>query len=211
MNEVAINLKGKEPGSVPMRVEAGSLTYNETEAVVHLGPWSRMIHGGTTINAGASVVKLVNKKMDTVDAVNAIGKDNRPGREIEYAADTIHVHYVDGLTEKINGTGNAKLVSHGKGSDTTMTGNTVDLFFNTDSGDSELSSAVAHGNGTVESKPTPDPKGLTADTKIMKADILDLYMRPGGKDLEPRPYADAWHARIRSEPACAPPPNPESE
>ncbi len=183
MREVAINLKGKEPGSVPMRVEAGDLTYDEKEGLVHLGPWSRMKHGGTTIDAGASVVKLVNKKMDTVDAVNAKGTDNRPGREIEYAADTIHVHYVDGLTEKINGTGNAKLVSHGKGSDTTMTGNTVDLFFNTDSGDSELASAVAHGNGMVESKPTPDPKGLTADTKIMKAEVLDLYMRPGGKDL----------------------------
>lgn len=181
--DVVVNLKGKTPASIPMKVEAGELTYNENEALVHLGPWSRMTHGGTIINAGASVVKLVDKKMDTIDAVNGQGTDVRPGRELEYGADTIHVHYVDGVAEKINGTGNAKLVSHGKGSDTTMTGNTVDLFFNTESGDSELSSAIANGNGSIESKPTPDPKGATPDTKIMKADVLELHMKPGGKDL----------------------------
>jgi len=180
---VVVNLKGKTPASLPMKVEAGQLNYNENEAVVHLGPWSRMTHGGTVINAGESVVKLVDKKMDTIDAVAGHGTDNRPGRELEYGADNIHVHYVDGIAEKIDGTGNAKLVSHGKGSDTTMTGNTVNLFFNTETGDSELSSAIARGNGSIESKPTPDPKGATPDTKIMKADVLDLHMKPGGKEL----------------------------
>jgi lipopolysaccharide export system protein LptA len=187
-SNVVINLKGKTPDSVPMKVETGELTYNETDGLVHLGPWSRMTHGGTIINAAQSVVRLLkdpdgHRKMDTVDAVNGKGTDNRPGREVEYAADTIHVHYVDGAADKINGTGNAKLISHGKGSDTTMTGNSVDLFFNTETGDSELSSAIAHGNGSIESQPTPDPKGATPDTKILKADTLDLHMKPGGKEL----------------------------
>ena len=97
----------------------------------------------------------------------------------------LHVQYNDdGEMEKLNGTGNAKLVSHGNGSDTTMTGNTVDLFFDTGSGESELTSAVAKGNGVIESKPIADPKGNTADTKILKADALDLHMKPGGKDLD---------------------------
>jgi lipopolysaccharide export system protein LptA len=185
---VVLNLKGKTPNSLPMLVEAGELNYIEKEGVVHLGPWSRMSHAGNTINAGESVVKLLkdpdgHRKMDTVDAVNGKGTDQRPGRELEYAADAIHVHYVDGVAEKIDGNGNAKLVSHGKGSDTTMTGDRVELFFNTDSGDSELSSSIAHGNGFIESKPTPDPKGATPDTKILRADTLDLHMQPGGKDL----------------------------
>jgi lipopolysaccharide export system protein LptA len=187
-HNVFITLKGKTPNSIPMQVEAGELNYLETENSVHLGPWSRMTHGGNVINAGESVVKLLkdadgHRHMDTVDAANGKGVDNRPGREIEYAADAIHVHYVDGVAEKIDGVGNAKLISHGKGSDTTMTGNTVNLFFNTESGDSELSSAIAHGNGSIESKPTPDPKGATPDTKILKADTLDLHMKPGGRDL----------------------------
>ena len=183
-SNVVVNLKGKTPTSVPMKVEAGELNYNEKDAVIHLGPWSRMTHGGTLVNAGESTVKLnSDKKMETVDAVNAKGNDNRPGRELEYSADHIHIHYIDGVADTINGAGNARLTSHGKGSDTTMSGNTVDLFFNTETGDSELSSAIARGNGVVESKPIPDPKVATPDTKIMKADVLNLHMRLGGKDL----------------------------
>ena len=90
-----------------------------------------------------------------------------PGRELEYQAASLHVQYnEDGLMEKLNGAGNAKLVSHGKGSDTTMSGNTVDLYFDTSNDESDLSTAVAKGNGVIESKPTPDPKGATGDTKI---------------------------------------------
>lgn len=183
ISNVVVNLKGKTPQSLPMKVEAGELNYSEKDAVIHLGPWSRMTRADTLINAGESVVKLVDKKMDTVDAANAKGSDKRPGRELEYSADMIHIHYVEGVAEKINGVGNARLLSHGKGSDTTMSGNSVDLFFNTESGDSELSTAIARGNGMVESRPTPDPKGATPDTKIMKAEVLNLHMRPGGKDL----------------------------
>jgi lipopolysaccharide export system protein LptA len=86
--------------------------------------------------------------------------------------------------EKLNGVGNARLLSHGKGSDTTMSGNTVDLYFDTSNDESDLSTAVAKGNAVIESKPTPDPKGATGDTKILKSDSLDLHMRPGGKDLD---------------------------
>ena len=64
-----------------------------------------------------------------------------------------------------------------------MLGDTVDLFFNTETGESDLSSAVARGHASIESKPALDPKGATPDTKIMKSDVLNLFMRPGGKDL----------------------------
>jgi len=181
---VVVNMRGKDPQSAPMKVEAGELTYSEKEGVIHLGPWSRLTRDDTVINAGASVVKLLDKKIDTVDAVDAKGTDKRSGRDLEYSAANIHVKYTpDHLMEKLNGAGNARLVSHGKGSDTTMLGDTVDLFFNTQTGESELASAVAHGHGAIESKPAPDPKGATPDTKVMKSDILNLFMKPGGKDL----------------------------
>src|SRR5215469_11612220 len=182
--EVRVNMRGKDPQSAPMKVEAGELTYSEKEGVIHLGPWSRLTRADTVINAGASVVKLLDKKIDTVDAVDAKGVDKRSDRNLEYSAANIHVKYTpDHLMEKLNGAGNARLVSHGKGSDTTMLGDTVDLFFNTETGESELASAVAHGHGAIESKPAPDPKGATPDTKVMKSDILNLFMKPGGKDL----------------------------
>ena len=183
-HNVMVNMRGKEANSTPMKIEAGELDYSEKEGVIHLGPWSRMTRDQTVINAGPAVVKLLDKKIDTIDATDAKGTDKRPGRDLEYSAATVHVKYTpDHLMEKLNGAGNARLVSHGKGSDTTMLGDTVDLFFNTDSGESDLSNAVARGHGSIESKPLPDPKGATGDTKIMKSEVLDLFMKPGGKDL----------------------------
>jgi lipopolysaccharide export system protein LptA len=184
-HNVTLNLRGADPQSTPMKVEAGDLTYSETEGVVHLAPWSRLTRDETVINAMASVIRLKDKKLDTVDTVDAKGMDRRPGRELEYSAGALHVQYNDlGLMEKLHGVGNAKLVSHGNGSDTTMTGDTVDLLFDTSNGDSELASAAAKGNAAIESKPVPDPKGLTGDAKILRSDALDLHMRPGGKDLD---------------------------
>jgi len=190
LHNVSLNLKAKGPKSKPMKVEAGELKYNEKGAVVLLGGWSRMTRDQTVINAGPAIVKMKvdeekKKHIDTIDAPNATGTDKRPGRELEYSAGQLHVQYnLDGDMEKLNGSGSARLVSHGNGSVTTMTGNTVDLFFNTDSGESELASALARGNSAIESKPTPDPKGNTADTKLLKSDALDLFMKPGGRDLE---------------------------
>jgi lipopolysaccharide export system protein LptA len=178
--DVVLNLRGKDGKTTPMKVEGGELIYSETEALIHLSPWSRMTRDQTIINAGPSVVKLRDKKIDTIDATEAKGTDKRPGRALEYSAGTIHVEYnTQGEMEKLNGAGNAKLVSRGNGSETTMTGSTVDLFFDTGSGESELSSAVAKGDAAIESKPSN-----TSDTKIMRADQLDLKMKPGGKDLD---------------------------
>ncbi len=189
-NGVTLHLRSKDPRGKPMKVESGNLKYSEKDSVVYLGVWSRLTRDQTIINAGPAVLKLKttaenNKRIDTVDAPDAVGTDKRPGKELEYSAGLLHVQYNDdGQMEKLNGAGNAKLISHGNGSVTTMTGNTVDLFFNTESGESELSSAVAKGNSAIESRPVPDPKGNTGDTKLLKADALDLFMKPGGRDLE---------------------------
>ena len=126
-----------------------------------------MTRDQTIINAGPSIVRLRNKKLDTIDAVDATGTDKRPGRELEYQAATLHVQYnEDGLMEKFNGAGNAKLVSHGKGSDTTMSGNTVDLFFDTSNGESDLSMAVAQGNGLSNRSPLRILKAPPAIPKL---------------------------------------------
>lgn len=182
IHSVVMNLTGSGPNSKPMKVEADQLEWNEMTGVLHLMPWSRLTRDQTIINAGNSVVVLKDKHIDYIDTVNAHGTDQQPDRQIEYAADAIHVSYNDEhLMDKVTGLGNARLVSHAMGSQTTMTGTRVDLVL---TGRSILSSATATGNGYLESKPVPDPNGNTPDTKILKADTLDLQMKPGGKDLE---------------------------
>jgi lipopolysaccharide export system protein LptA len=185
-SDVVVNLRGKDANGMPMKVEAGRLSWNELTGNLLLLPWSRLTRDQTVVDAGQSTVMLTSSRdIDWIDALKGHGTDKRPGRKIEYSADTIHVKYNEAhAIDQITGTGNARLVAHGDTSDTTITGNRVDLAFVEHEGENVLSTAKATGNGYLESKPIPDPKGDTADTKIIKADVLDLQMRPGGKELD---------------------------
>lgn len=184
-SNVVVNLRAKDGQGMPMKVECGQLSWNEATGVVVMGPWSKLTRDQTMVNAAQSTVLLKGHDIRTIDALHGSGTDKRPGRNVEYSADTIHVTYNDDRAiDKITGTGNARLVAHSATSDTTITGNRVDLGFMQREGQNDLSTAVATGNGYVESKPVADPKGDTADTKIIKADVVNLKMRPGGKELE---------------------------
>lgn len=181
-HNVAMNLQGSGPNSKPMKVEADQLEWNETTGVLHLLPWSRLTRDQTLINAGQSTIVLEDKHISYIDSVNAKGTDQQPKRQLEYSADAVHVSYnSDHLMDKVTGLGHARLVSRADGSVTTMTGNRVDLAL---TGRSILSSAEVAGSGHLESKPVADAKGGTPDTKILKAEVIDLQMKPGGKELQ---------------------------
>lgn len=181
-HNVVMNLNGNGPNSKPMKVESDQLAWNESTGVLVLMPWSRLTRDQTVVNAGQATINIKDKHITSIDTVNVHGTDQQPKRQIEYWADTVHVSYNDEhLMDHVTGVGNAKLISHADGSVTTMMGNLVDLSL---TGRSILQTAKAVGNGYLESKPVPDPKGETPDTKILRADSLDLQMRPGGKELE---------------------------
>jgi lipopolysaccharide export system protein LptA len=181
-HDVVMNLRGSGPNSKPMKVESDQLVWNEMSGILLLMPWSRLTRDETVVNAELATVVMKDKHITALDAVNAHGTDKQPARQVEYSADKIYVSYnEEHLMDHVTGLGNAKLVSHAAGSQTTMTGNRVDLVL---TGHSLLSSATAAGNGYLESKPVPDPKGETPDTKILRADTLSLQMKPGGKELQ---------------------------
>ncbi|MDP9053407.1 MAG: LPS export ABC transporter periplasmic protein LptC [Acidobacteriota bacterium] len=184
-SNVVVNLRGKGPKSKPMKVESGHLSWNEKTGMLMLTPWSRLTRDQTVVEAAQSTVVLNGRDVDWIDAVNGHGTDKQPARQIAYSADMIHLKYnEDHEIQQVTGTGNAKLVAHGTASDTTITGDRVDLNFTDHEGESVLSQATASGHGYLESKPRPDAKGQTGDTKILKSDILSLQMKEGGKDLE---------------------------
>jgi len=184
-SNVMVKLTGKGPEAKPMTIEAGQLVWNEMQGVLLLLPWSRMTRDQNVIDAAQSTVVLKDRNVDWIDAVRGRGTDKQPGKQIEYSADTLHVKYTENHEiEQMTGSGHARLVSHGTGSETTMTGNVIDLRFMQEDDKSVLSSANATGAGTLESKPVGDPKGETPDTKIIKSETLSLTMKPGGKDLD---------------------------
>jgi len=185
MNNVVVNLKGKGPNAMPMRVETAQLTWNEISGLIHLAPWAKFKRDQTNIEAGDSLVQLVDNEVQWIDGKMVHGTDQRTGRQIAYGAESVRVNYNDNhQIALINGVGHARLIEHGVGSETTIDGDRVDLGFVDNKGESVLNLAVVNGNGNLESKPLPDPKGDTADTKILKADGFTLQMKPGGKELQ---------------------------
>jgi lipopolysaccharide export system protein LptA len=182
---VTLNLLGKGPNSKPMKVESEQLAWDETKAVLQLFPWSRLTRDQTVVEAASSTVVMKDGQISSIAAPQGHGTDNEPNRRIDYSADMIDVHYNDaGLMDALAGTGNARIVAHGTGSDTTMTGALLYLAFLTDTGESVLAQSTAKGNGAIESKPMPDPAGNTPDTKLIKAEQIELRMKPGGKDID---------------------------
>jgi lipopolysaccharide export system protein LptA len=194
MHGVVLYLKSRNPKGRPMKVETEDLVYKEDGAMVTLGPWSKMTRDQTVMQAGATVVHLKNEvgpdgtrstRIDNIEAPSAHGADKTDGRNLEYSADLLRAYYNDrGEVEKMEGTGNARLISHAKTAETSMGAARINLFFTATANDSILSSAQARGNATLESKPVAVGKEPLDDTKVVRSDSVDVFMKPDGKDLD---------------------------
>jgi lipopolysaccharide export system protein LptA len=183
--QVDIHLTGKGKRSKPMHVQAERLVYQEFASKIFLGPWSKLMRDNTVVDAGGSVIALKDQEIDTIDADHAHGVDSYPKRNLNYAADALHVTYnEDGELDKMTGIGNAHLTSVSKGSATTVKANMVDLYFENDNNENVLRRTLANGNAYVEATPEPTPDGKKAETKIIHSENIELKMRKGGKELE---------------------------
>jgi lipopolysaccharide export system protein LptA len=166
-------------GKKKMRVEAGALSYKETESKIYLKPWSRLTRETLTLNAATSVVTLVEGEIDLVEADNAKGEDKQPKKVLEYAADHLIMRFADkNVINRIEAEKNAKLVTTSETGKTTVTAQHVDMDFETPKGDSVLKKALARGGTVVESVP---PKTAT---RIMRSEIVELAMKPGGEEID---------------------------
>ena len=184
-SQVELIWRGRDPKAKPMKVETNELTYKERESKIFLGPWSKLTRDTLTLNAGPAVVTLDEGTIKLVETTAAQGTDQRPGRNLEYAADQLAMDFdQDGLVKKITGTQNARLISTAETAVTTTTSDRVDLDFDTSGDGSTLQSALATGHSVVESKPIPKAGVDTPDTRILKSDVIKTAMRAGGQEIE---------------------------
>jgi len=184
-SQVQLIWRGTDPKSLPMKIEAGEVSYDERGSRVLLSPWSRLTRDTMTVNAGPAVVTLSHGQMKVVNTEQAHGTDQRPQRDIEYAARYLTVDFNDdNQIQKITGVEQAKLVSTADTSITTMTADRVEMDFDTSTTDSILRTAIATGHSMVESKPVPKPGADPADTRILKSDVILTKMRAGGQEIE---------------------------
>jgi lipopolysaccharide export system protein LptA len=185
VHDVEIDRKAPGPHALPMKIEAGELTYKEAASVVWLTHGARLTRENTVVNAESAVVQLEDGAIRQVDAVTAQGVDEYPKRKLEYGAGELRVTYSDeGQVDHMSGRTNARLVSISEGSETTMTSDAIDLDFVPSQTQSVLKKAVGNGNATIESKPVAQPGGKLAETRIVRSQIIEVQMRPGGREIE---------------------------
>jgi lipopolysaccharide export system protein LptA len=173
------------PHAKPLKIEAGQVIYRENLAGIWLTPWARLTRENTIVEAGETAIALQDGSIHHVDAQKAHGTDAYPSRKLQYGADRLSVDYGDtGEVEKITGEGNARLVSESEGSQITATGDRVDLQFADYNGESALTQALVSGHGFLESKPLATPGHDPAETRILRSEIIQMKMRPGGREID---------------------------
>lgn len=183
--EVRLEWRGRGPKSRPMKLEAGELIYKETDSVVLLFPWSRLIRGNAVLEAGDAIVTLQDGAIRTVEAKQARGTDRYPARQLDYSADQLWLTFSsEGEVEKVTGEGNARLVSVSEGARTTVATARVDLEFEPQPEESLLKKVLATGKSTVESAPAPRPGVQPPETRVLRSEVIALQMRPGGREIE---------------------------
>ena len=192
---VEVNWHPIGPNAKPMKIEAGNLVYREATADVFLTPWGKMARDTTTMNGENVVIHLqVTEDGDKVHhTVRQILADRGHGteidtvrnRKIQYSADRLVVDYTGtGQVQAIGGDGNARLVSAAETSETTVTGDHVEMAFTVNGKQSDLARVVANGHGGVAEKPLSVAGRELSETHILRSDNLEMRMRPGGRELE---------------------------
>lgn len=184
-DQVSLNWRGLDPGTVPMKIETAQLAYKEHEAKVYLSPWSKLTRDTMTLNAGPAIVTLSDQKLKLVETIQAHGTDQRPDRNLEYSANQLSIDFNDNnQVQKITAVDQARLVSTAETTATTLTADRVVMDFDTSGSDSLLTNTLAEGHSVMENRPVIKPGVDPSDTRILKSEIIRTKMRAGGRDLE---------------------------
>jgi lipopolysaccharide export system protein LptA len=183
--DVEIHWNPPGPHAKPMKIEAYALAWHETTSEIWLKPWGRMTRENMVVDGNEVVVRLQDKVIRNITAVQAHGLDDLPTRKLRYAADELSMDFDDdGLAQKINGNRNASLVSTTGASETTVTADRVDLALVPDGNESILDQVDANGNAVVTSKPLPVPGRQLSETHVLRSQSLEMKMKPGGREMQ---------------------------
>jgi lipopolysaccharide export system protein LptA len=184
-NDVKLHWIGDDPKDPPMDIEAGSLLYKEASSEIFLSTWSKFRRDTLSMEGGNAVVRLKEGAIESVDALQAHGADTRKDRKIDYAADTLYIKFNEkGVLKTVTGDGHAKLLSTTATSLTSVNSGRLDMEFEPAGNDSVLRKALAMNGAVVESKPVPRDGVPMADTRVLKSQIVNLYMRADGREMD---------------------------
>jgi lipopolysaccharide export system protein LptA len=184
-HDVEVHWNPPGQNAKPMKIEAAGLSYHETTSEIWLKPWGRMTRENSVVEGNDVVVHLQDQVIHQISALQAHGTDDLPTRKLRYAADELEMDFDDdGVATRINGNHNANLVSTAEGSETTVTGDHVELSFWPNGHEAVLTRVAASGKGMVSAKPLPMPGRQLTETHILRSETFEMKMRPGGREIE---------------------------
>lgn len=178
---VRLTWKGAKKDAIPMHVESDNAVYKEAESMVYLLPYAKLKRGGLDMTAGGTVVKLKKGGIDVVETQKARGTQEQPGRKVDFAAESLVMNFDEGgQVSKITGDTNARLRSVSRTARTDLTCDKLVMDFEPGEKESALTKAYAGGKAVL----TSVPASTVGETRVIKTEVVDLYMRPGGEEID---------------------------
>ena len=189
-NDVVVDWQPATPHAKPLHIEAPSLRYLESTAEIDLIPTGRMTRDELVFEGETPTIRLRDdgeghKFINEIDAVHAHGSDNTPNRKLTYSGDRVWVFYNDDhLIQRIAVEGNAAMTSTGETSQTDITTNHVEMFFDPHDKESQLTRVTCNGNAVLTSKPLPAAGRQPTDSHVLRSENIEMKMRPGGREIQ---------------------------
>jgi lipopolysaccharide export system protein LptA len=196
---VKMHWQGKG-GGAPMDLDASHALYHEHEDKVDLRAPVKLKRGTLSVDGADTLVVLAEGKIDTVETTSAQGVDQLPARRVNFGAQRLKIWFDEaGLVHHMEGTDAAHVISHDASGETVMTGRQLDLDFVAVRNESQLSHAVATGQGRVETHPAPRAASVAKEggkeagkdkgssqpgPKVLTSEKLEMTMKPGGQEID---------------------------
>src|SRR5262249_21223260 len=118
-------------------------------------------------------------------ALKAQGSQKTSDRSMVWAADELEVAFNDdGVAQRVIANKNAALESTSSVSQTKVTADHVELALEQQGSDAILSQISANGRAVATQKPLPGPGRQIGETHVLRSDVLEMKMRPGGHEIE---------------------------
>jgi lipopolysaccharide export system protein LptA len=189
LKDVEMHWNPPGPNAKPMKIEATMLYYHEETSEVWLKPWGKLTRENTVVEGYESVIHLENKAIRSVETTRARGSDDYPNRKLRYGADSIWMDFNDdGEIDKVEGDGNAQLVSTAETAETAITAPRVEMNFQVSNGESLLSRVNTFGKSMMKETPLLGPAGGSGkqpgETHVLRGESIELKMQPGGRNVE---------------------------
>jgi lipopolysaccharide export system protein LptA len=184
-SQIALDWRGKKPGSVPMHIESGEAFYREKDSKIILLPWSKLTRDTLRLEGKMSVVTLDDGEVRLAEIEAGHGVKEDEDRKVEFGSDGMVINFADGMmVTKISGDRNAHLISTTEAAKTTVSGSRMEMGFDTSGKESTLSTAVAMGKGVAENVPIVKPGVQPADTRVLHSEVIHLKMKNAGKEID---------------------------